>query len=327
MKTLIISKADVAKVLTPSQANRSVEKAFKAYGSGKVDMPAKTYLTFKKGDLRSMPAYLFGQGFDVAGVKCVNVHPHNHRYNLPSVMAVIVLQDPKNGFPLAIMDGTYLTAMRTGAAGALAAKLLAKKQSRVVGFVGFGMQARTQLACLVEVRKLESIKVWQVPSGIEMAKKFCKWAKRTYHLETALYSDIGDVTTGVDIVVATTPTRKPIITRVSKGTHINAIGADAEGKQEISPRILKRSKIVIDDWDQASHSGEINVPLRKKQITRDNIYGELGEISVGKKKGRVSEDEITLFDSTGLAIQDVACAWTVYEALKDKRGLTRIALF
>lgn len=327
MKTLIITRKDVEKVLTPSLANRTVEKAFKAYGQGKADMPPKSYLIFKKGDLRTMPAYVYGQGFDIAGVKSVTVHPDNRQYRLPSVMAVIVLTDPKNGFPLAIMDGTSLTGMRTGGAGALAVKLLSRKGSRIAGFVGCGIQARTQLACTMEVRELKTLKVWQRSPKNRTAGQFCNWANKVYNLETFISGEINEITTGVDILMTTTPSRRPLVRKVSAGTHINALGADAEGKQEIHMDIMRQARLIIDDWPQASHSGEINVHLRKGALTRESIYGELGEIAVGKKRGRASDDQITLFDSTGLAVQDVTCAYRVYEALKNKRHIQRISFF
>jgi len=327
MRTLIFTKKDVEKVLTPSVANKTIEKAFKAYGLGQADMPAKSYLTFKKGDLRSMPAYIHGQGFDIAGIKSVNVHPENAMYNLPTVMAVIILVDPKNGFPLAIMDGTYLTSIRTGAAGALAAKFLSRKTAKIAGFVGCGVQARTQLACILEVRKLKSVRIWQFTPEDEVAPRFKEWVEKTYKLETIISPAIDEVTTNVDILITTTPSRKPLVNKVSPGTHINAVGADAEGKQEINPKIVKQAKVVIDDWAQASHSGEINVPFRRKQITEKDIYAGLGEVAAGKKKGRTSDEEITVFDSTGLAIQDISCAYTVYKALKDKPGIKKIELF
>lgn len=327
MKTLIFTKKDVEKVLSPSVANKTIEKAFKAYGLGQADMPAKSYLYFEKGDLRAMPAYIHGQGFDIAGIKSVNVHPENAKYNLPTVMAVIILIDPDNGYPLAILDGTYLTSIRTGAAGALAAKLLSKKNSKVAGFVGCGVQARTQLMCILEVQKLKSVKIWQFEPKDQYAPRFKDWVEKKYGLETIISLDIDEITTGVDILITTTPSRKPLVNKVSPGTHINAIGADAEGKQEINTKILRQAKLIIDDWTQASHSGEINVPFRRKQISENNIYGSLGEIAAGKKKGRTSEEEITLFDSTGLAIQDVACAYTVYRALKDKTEIKRVELF
>ncbi len=327
MKTVILTKKNIKKVLTPSLTIKAVTKAFKAYGMGQMDMPPKSYFYFKKGDLRTMPAYIFGQGFNIAGTKSVNVHTGNSKYDLPTVMAVIILTDPKNGFPLAIMDGTYITNMRTGAAGALAIKLLGKKKVKVAGFVGSGVQARTQLACMMEVRKPKKIKVWKHTPKDTLADNFCKWAKKTYKLETIISSEIDEVTTDVDILTTTTSAREPLVNNVSPGTHINAIGADAKGKQEINPRILKQSKLVIDDWSQAPHSGEINVPLSKRQLLKKEIYGTLGDIAIGEIKGRTSEKEITLFDSTGLAIQDMACAFTVYKTLKDKKGIKKIELF
>lgn len=327
MNTLIITKNDIAEILTPSLAIKAVQNAFKAYGSNQADMAAKTYLYFKKGDLRTMPAYMHGQGLNIAGIKSVNAHPENRKYNLPTVMGIITLIDPKNGFPLAILDGMYLTSVRTGAAGALAARLLSRKNAKVAGFVGCGTQARANLACTMEVRKLKTIKVWKRTRKSDSARRFCNWAEETYNLDTSIWSDIDEVTTGVDIVVTTTPSRKPIVNEVSPGTHINALGADAPGKQEINPRILKQAKLVIDDWVQASHSGEINVPLSRRQLYRKHIYGALGEIVTGKKKGRASDNDITLFDSTGLAIQDVACGYAVYTELREKAGITQVEFF
>jgi len=211
-----------------------------------------------------MPAYISGQGFNIAGTKNVNVHTKNTKQNLPTVMAVIILTNPKNGFPLAVMDGTYITSMRTGAAGALATKLLCRKNARIAGFVDCGVQAHAQLACMMEERKLETITVWNYPPDDDLADKFCHWAKQAYQLKTVLSNDIDEVTTRVDILTTTTSSRKPLVHIVSPGTHINAIGADAKGKQEIDPKILRQSKLIIDDWHQSSHSGEINVPLEKK---------------------------------------------------------------
>jgi len=327
MKTLILQRQDVEKILTPAVANDTVEKAFRAYGLGLTDMPAKSYLYFPKGDLRSMPAYIHGEGFNIAGVKCVNVHPENMTVHLPSVMAVIILNDPQTGFPLAVMDGTYVTGLRTGAAGAVAAKYLSREDAEVAGFVGCGAQARTQLACLLAVRNIRKIKIWQFPGDKVCARDFQRWAQAAYDVDVLVSSRMDVVTMKSDIVITTTPSRVPLVNRVSPGTHINAIGADAPGKQEINPDILKQAKVVIDDWAQASHSGEINVPITKKQLTKRNVHAQMGDVVAGKKTGRTTAREVTLFDSTGLAIQDISCAYVVYEALKNKRGVKNIALF
>jgi alanine dehydrogenase len=327
MRTILLTQKDVAKILTPAVANETVEKAFRAYGMGKTEMPPKSYLYFPKGDLRSMPAYIYGEGFDVAGVKCVNVHPQNAASHLPTVMAVIILNDPQTGFPLALMDGTYVTSLRTGAAGALAAKYLSRENAKVAGFVGCGAQARSQLSCLLEVRKISKVKIWQFQEDKACAKDFQQWAEMSYHLEALVTPRMEAVTMKSDIVITTTPSRVPLVNRVSPGTHITAIGADAPGKQEINPEILKQAKVVIDDWAQASHSGEINVPVSQKQMTRRDVHAQLGDIVAGKKKGRTSAQEITLFDATGLAIQDVSCAYVVYKALRNKPGIKSIKLF
>ena len=327
MDTLIITGRDIKSVLTPALAIRVVEKAFKAYGTGKADMPPKSYLYFRKGDLRTMPAYIHGQGMDIAGVKSDNVHPGNRGSGLPTVMGIIILTDPKNGFPVAVLDGTYLTGVRTGAAGALAVRLLSRKGAKRASFVGTGSQARTQLACIMEVRRLDSIKVWARPSRHGSAQSFCRWAKRAFDLDTRIYGDIDEVTMETDILVTTTPSRTPLIKQVSPGTHINAIGADARGKQEIRSGILREAKLVIDDWRQASHSGEINVPYRKRLIRKRDIHAELGEIVARTKHGRSSGEEITLFDSTGLAIQDVSCGYAVYRALKDEERIKKVRFF
>jgi len=327
LDTLLITSREIYSILAPALANRVVEKAFRAYGSGKVDMPPKSYLYFKKGDLRSMPAYIHGEGFDIAGIKSVNVHPLNSGNSIPTVMGLVILTDPNTGFPLAVLDGTSLTSIRTGAAGALAVKLLSNKGAKYAGFVGSGVQARTQLECIMEVRKLKGIKIWKFAKEDHSAEDFCLWVQEKFNLDTLISEDINDITMNSDIVVTTTPSRTPVVMQVSPGTHINAIGADAAGKQEISPLILKKSKLVIDDWKQASHSGEINVSYRKRQIRKKDIYGELGEIAVRAKKGREKNDEITLFDSTGLAIQDVACSYAVYKELKDNKDVMRVSFF
>lgn len=262
-----------------------------------------------------MPSYL--EELDVSAVKVVNVHPDNRaKYDLPSVMATIVLVDPRNGAPLAIMGGTWVTAVRTGAAGGVAAKYLARKDSEVVGLVGAGAQAKTQLMSLFSLyKKLGEVKVW---SRTEKTRR-----ARVAEMEV-LYGDKAkivpvdsakDAVEGTDIVVTITPSRKPIVLNewISPGTHINCIGADAPGKEELDPAILTRAKIIVDDWEQASHSGEINVPLTKGILTRRNIWGNIGQVVAGLKQGRTSSDEITVFASTGLAVQDAVTAELAYK--------------
>lgn len=301
-----------------------IESAFSKYGKGEVDMPPKTYLYFKKdnGDLRVMPS--FSEELRVAGTKIVNVHPDNPKLNLPSVGAVIVLNDAKTGAPLSLMDGTYITGMRTGAAGAVAAKYLSKKGAKTLGVVGAGRQALFQIAATAGVLKLESILVYDVNE-----KNVETLAKELKEIGINIKKGSLEEVSMQDILTTTTPSRSPIIKNewIQPGTHINAIGADAEGKEELEPEILKRAKIVIDDWAQASHSGEINVPVAKGIIKKEDIIASLGEIVAGIKKGRQNDQEITVFDSTGLAIQDLFTAEMVFLKAKEKGLGKEIKIF
>ena len=305
----LLPLADISKVI------ERVEKAFLNYGKGDVQMPTKNYLYFKEynGDLRVMPAY--SKELVMAATKIVNVHPQNPQRGLPTVMAVIILNDAKTGVPMAFMGGTYITGMRTGAAGAVAVKYLARKEARTLGVIGAGEQALFQIAAITKVRDIHDIFVYDInPEKIEgLAKKLEE--NLGINIKTAPSIEKAVKT---DILVTVTPSREPIVKKeyVLPGTHINAIGADAEGKEELESGILKRAKIVIDEWSQASHSGEINVPLRQGVIKKDDIYGFLSEVVIGEKSGRENDEEITIFDSTGLALQDLFTANLVFQRIK-----------
>ena len=323
ISVLFLSNNDLRTLLDMDEVMEVVEEAFREKALGYVDMPPKQYIIFDEynGDLRIMPAYLRRKG--IAGVKIVNVHPNNPRkYNLPTVMAVIELVDPKNGAPLALMDGTLITAYRTGAAGGIAIKYLARRDSEVVAIIGAGTQARTQL--LAALRVLENLKEVRIYDIIEeKARKFIKDMGdviKEKGIRMLAVNSVKEAVEVADIIITVTPSRKPIVMSewIRSGVHINAIGADAPGKEELDPAILKRAKIVVDDYEQAMHSGEINVPISKGLLSKEEIYAELGEVVSGMKPGRESESEITVFDSTGLAIQDVATAWYVYNKALEK---------
>ena len=320
-----MTDGEIKKLLSFSEVVEAVESAFKEKGLGRVQMPAKIYLYYTKygGDLRAMPSFL--EDLNISAVKIVNVHPENPIKNgLPTVMAVITLIDPSTGAPIAIMGGTTITNMRTGAAGGIAAKYLARKSSKVVGLVGAGAQARTQLMALLQMsNELEEVRVWSRTE--ETKEKFVAEIRQAYgHVVRIISaSSVGKTVEGADVIVTTTPSRAPLVRddMVSAGTHITCIGADAVGKEELDPNILKRAKIVVDDWAQASHSGEINVPLNRGMITKENIWAEIGEIAAGLKPGRQRQDEITVFTSTGLAIQDAVTAKIAYsKAIAAKVG-------
>jgi alanine dehydrogenase len=313
---LLLSRREIEEYLTMDEVLKTVERAFSLEGEAKVVMPPKIYLDLPEyqGDFRAMPAYIDGN----AGLKWVSVYPNNWKSDLQSVIATIILSDPRTGYPIAIMDGTHITNMRTGAAGGIAVKYLARKDSSVVGMVGAGRQAKTQLLAISEVfTTIKEVKVFDQQSDESL--RFAK--EMTTKLKSNIYPvQTPEKATEADIVVTTTPSRTPIVKKqfIKPGTHINAIGADAKGKQELEADLLRNAKLVVDNIEQASHSGEINVPLSDGVIRVEDIYATLGELIIDQTRGRKSDEEITIFDSTGLAIQDILCGALVYEKARKE---------
>ncbi|MDP2796095.1 MAG: ornithine cyclodeaminase family protein [Methanoregula sp.] len=291
---------DTGKSIDLKEVNRAIESAFADHGRGLVQMPPKIYITLPEGDFRTMPAYL--PSLSLAGVKVVNVHPGNPARGLLTVMALTIILDIATGTPVAILNATKLTDMRTGAAGAVAAKYLSPKKEIVLGLIGTGRQAEAQYQAISQELDICEIKCWSRNSlhAEKFAQAITDKDARSVPVEKAC---------DCDILVTTTPSRAPVIMSgwVQEGTHINAIGADAAGKQELDPLLLKRGTVFVDDLSQAIHSGEINVPISCGIFTPEEIAGTLGEVVIGMKK-RESADQITIFDSTGLAIQDLAIA-------------------
>ena len=308
MKTLLLTRSDVEGIATMELAVTAVETAFATFGRGEATMPPKVYLPIADhdGDFRAMPARL-GES---AGIKWVNVHARNPaRYGLPTVMAVYVLNDPANAFPLAIMDGTLLTALRTGAAGAVASKYLAQSSPKTIGFIGCGAQAYTLHGTHGVV--FEQFETLAFDRDAANAQRFAEAVDgRVVPLSEAA---------NADIVCTATPSRAPFLEAswVRPGAHINAMGADAPGKRELSLEILKSAAVYIDDIHQATSSGEINVPLANGDFTIDEIAGTLGEVVAGILP-RPELSTSTVFDSTGLAIQDVSLARAIYDEARAR---------
>jgi alanine dehydrogenase len=317
-EVLVISEDIVKELLTIEDAMKAVEDVLHEKAHCRVQMPPKTYIYFTQydGDFRTMPSYI--QGTNKAGVKIVNVHPNNpQKHQKPVVMATIVLIDPLTGAPLAIIGGTTITGMRTGAIGGIATKYLARKSSTSLGLVGAGTQARTQFSAISTILPLEEVRIYdKFPNKVHT---FIEYFQPLYDITFIPCDHLEDCVKDTDVISTITPVSTPIVMNnwISSGTHINAIGADAPGKEELDPKILQRAKIVVDDYEQATHSGEINVPLAQGYLTLDNIHGELSEVVAHKIVGRESSGEITVFDSTGLSLQDIATASVVFERAKQ----------
>ena len=314
MPTLLLNKKEVQNLIDMREVITVVETAFRDWTEGKGEMPSKVYLKVKDGDFRAMPAALPG----AAGMKWVNVHTGNPAKGLPTVMAVLIYNDPATGYPLAIMDATEATAFRTAATSAIASKYLARKDSRTLGIIGAGRQSYYHIIAHQQIFKLNEIRVWDILPGAteRLIESLKNMPIKKCSIEEVVKADI---------VCTLTPAQHPVVEKkwLVPGTHINAVGADAEGKEELEPAILNEALLVVDDLRQASHAGEINVPVSKGLLKKDQIYAELGEIIAGRKKGRTDNQTITLFDSTGLAIEDIAVAKLLYnKALKTGTGIS-----
>jgi len=318
--TLYLTQQEVQSTLDMKSTLEAVEKAFEEMGKGNIEMPPRVYLHFEKGVLIAMPAYM--PGINAAGTKIVTVHPNNKKeYGLPAVIARIILNSPDNGVPLAIMDGTYITALRTGAAGATGIKYLSREDSRVAGVCGTGVQGRSQVMGLMEVRPgIEEIKVYDlVPEAmdsfvVEMSAKYPQ-------VEFKKAASPREVAEGSDIVITCTPSPKPFLDGawLKPGCHVSAIGADTGAKRELMTSVITRcDKLVVDYIPQAFVVGDFKVPKEEGVVSESDIHAEMGEIVAGLKPGRESPEEVTLFKATGLAIQDVGTAFKVLELARAK---------
>jgi alanine dehydrogenase len=317
MPTLLLGSKDMKELLTISETISAVEEVFKEWALGKAQMPSKAYLILEKGDFRAMPAALPG----AVGVKWVNVHTQNPARGLPTVIGILIYSDPETAYPLAIMDATEITAYRTGAAAAIASKYLARKNSHTLGLIGAGKQAHSQIMAHAELFNLNLIKVFDISQAT--VKKLIKSLPQ-YPLKERPLEEVA----ACDIVCTLTTAQEPVLKKewILPGTHINAVGADAEGKEELEPLILKTAMVVVDSLAQASAAGEINVPIKRGLFTPEEVYATLGEIIIGQKQGRQDNQAITIFDSTGVAIEDIAVAKIIYEKAKQAGGYPSVDL-
>ncbi len=303
-----LTDAAIARLISPQTALKLAEKAFRAWGEHRVQMPAKVYLTLPEGDFRAMPAYIRSGAGGVVGVKWISVYPGNIAKGLPAVNGTLLLSDAGNGRLKAVMDANVLTALRTGAAGALATRLLARPDADRLLVVGAGVQSVYQILCHLTLRRWASIQVW-APDPLQ-SRRFIERLKPALRKQVTPADTLHKAVAQADVICTCTPSRKPLIKSawVMPGTHINAIGADAPGKQELEIALLKRSRLFVDDWVQASHSGEINVAHSRAVIHRRDIESDLGTVLVRKAGFKRKVGDITVFDSTGLAVQDMMMA-------------------
>jgi alanine dehydrogenase len=307
-KTLILSRTDMMGLLTPGEYSACVEQAYRMHGEGRFYMDPKGHIVLDRypGEWEAMPSYI--EEPEAAACKWVSIREKNReRYNLPTVFSILIYTHPETGFPLAICDGSHHTVMRTGSATAVSTKFLARDDAQVLAIVGAGNMAEGTLATTAEVRRWRQVRVWS--RSQKTLDAFLRAQQPKYpDLEITGSTDLEKVIPGADVVSTVTPARGPIVRDewIAPGTHIAAVGADKQGDQELDPAILQRARIFVDDIRQCRTDGEINVALSQGLISESDIAGEIGKVICGKLEGRQSADQVTVFDSTGIALQDSA---------------------
>jgi alanine dehydrogenase len=313
-KTLILGRTDMMGLLTAAEYVSCVEHAFRMHGLGRVYMEPKGHIVLDRyrGEWEVMPSYI--EDPEAAACKWVSIREDNAKYELPAVFSILIYTHPETGFPLAICDGSYHTLMRTGASAAVSAKWLARKDSTVLAILGTGSVGQGTLATCDTVFPWEDVRIWSRTQ--ESVDRFlASQAPKYPHLTLTGTTDVRTAVEGADVIVTGTHARSWLVDDawVKPGAHLAALGADLKGEQELDPRTLKRARVFVDDIRQCREDGEINVALAEGLITEDDVAGEIGKVIAGLLRGRESDDQVTVFDSTGIALQDSATVPLEYE--------------
>lgn len=323
----ILTAEDVRTALPMGEAVETMKKAFAQLSAGKAEVPLRVGLQVPQhnGVTLFMPGYLSQD--DQMAVKIVSVFNDNPARGLPLIHALVVVLDAETGAPAAVMDGAYLTALRTGAASGAATDLLAREESKTAAVFGAGMQARTQLEAVLTVRSIQS--AWVYDPNEDRAERYAADMRQRLGIDIHIAKSPSQAVRAADIICTATTSSTPVFEDgdVQPGAHINAVGAYTPEMQEIPAKTIQRAKIFIDHRESSlSEAGDLIIPLDQGLISKEDIYAELGEVVAGLKPGRQTDGEITLFKSVGVAVQDVAAANAVLESARRLNLGTKVSL-
>jgi len=315
-KLLVLSGEDLLRALPMERAVRAMRSAFTALSEGRALLPPRMNLPAGKGTLLVMPA-LLGEGGGAA-VKVLTLEPENPARGLPLIHALAVLLDGESGRPLAVLEGGTLTALRTGAAAGLATDLLARPEAEAAALFGAGIQAKTQLMAFCAVRKVREARVFDPRR--ERAEAFAREMSGELGIPVRAAATPAEALRGAGLVSTATTSGEPVFEPglVEPGTHINAVGAFTPRTREIPGEIVARARVVVDQREAClAEAGDLLLPMKEGLVSEDHIQAELGEVAGGSKPGRTSREEITLFKSVGVAVQDAAAAREAYESARE----------
>jgi alanine dehydrogenase len=307
MKTYI-SEADVRKRLKWPDLITAMERALAAFSAGHVNQPVRTVLEIDNGRgwFAMMPAHIAAP--EALGAKIVTIFPENRARGGRSHDAVILLYDPRHGALAAIVDGTYITEARTAAVSALSARFLARKDAAAIGVLGSGTQARSHVEALREVMPVQRLRAWSPNRG--------RLARFAAEMNAEAAANARSAVEGADVIVLATSSYVPVIENswVRDGAHVIAMGACRAAHRETPSDLIARGRVFVDSREAAmKEAGDVLLAIEDGSITRDHVAGELGEVILGKIRGRESPEQVTIFKSLGLAVEDVAAARLVYD--------------
>lgn len=329
MEISILRKEDIEKIFSMDDAIKASKDALEIYSKGEADIPLRTILDIKDQDAESiyMPGY--AAGAKALGIKIVSVFPNNNKKGLNTIPATMILVDEETGEVSSLMDGTYLTQIRTGAVSGAATDLLARSDARIFTVIGTGGQAPSQIEAVLNVRKIETVKVYNrnLEKAEEFAKEMTSRFSEKYNVKIIGLSSIEKAISDADIITTVTTAKSPVFDGklVKKGAHINAVGSFKPDMQEIDEyTIVNADKIYVDTRDGVlNESGDFLIPMANGNFKPENITGELGELILKKIPSRENDSEITLFKTVGSGILDIVTARKIYEnANKENIGQT-----
>jgi alanine dehydrogenase len=324
---LLLSEKQVQDLIDIDELIATLEQAHIQCSTGRAVMPVRLVVPLPQihGRITSMPGFLNDD--NALGMKVITYFQDNPKRGLPAILATIMLFSVETGKMIAVMDGSYITAIRTACASAMATRALANRETPVLGILGAGVQARAHIQALSRVRKLQQIKIYS-PSGIS-ATKIRKDMESEVGVGVKVAASAEDAVKHSDIVVTVTTAKEPILKSewLNAGVHINAVGSHRPDLREVDGATLARAKVVVDSREAImTECGDILLALKERSIPEDVIHAEIGEVLAGMKSGRESAGEITLYKSVGIAIQDVATANLVYHRALDRKVGTQVEI-
>lgn len=323
----LIKSSEIKNHFTMAEAIDAMAEAFESMSSGKSFVPPRHVTTHGEPPITLFLKPVFVESLKRTSIKILTQKPGGSSHGIPAIVGVVMLIDSLTGEVLSIMDGEYLTSLRTGAASGLATKYFARADADTLAIFGCGAQGRTQLEAVAAVRKIS--KVWVFDKNRKIAVSFISEMKTKVEAEIKVSENL-DVLKSCDIICTATNSESPLFLEkhIKEGVHINAIGSYKPMMQEIDPSILQNASIYVDQMDSClSESGDLTKPINSGLFTADHVKGEIGNFITGKIKGRSSAREITVFKSVGVAIQDFAVANKIYEKSLNGKFGQEIRLF